>query len=181
MQELTLFSPYVKKRKWWDIFTPAYTLPQETDQDQSRIREFTGHVLEWCSQYNLARFDITESGAFSVIPRLSENTMAFANIIMTKNFRRLVYKADLDDFIQLIADNPSYTHATDIQQFLIELISSHEQYTIELILNKTYRAYNVFPIPDADYTWEDVHQMYPFLWVILFIQLTIRRYSVTAV
>lgn len=177
MNELTALPPYVNKRKWWHIFTPVYTLPQESDQDQVRIRELTGHVLAWCRQHDLITYTESSPGDFSVLPKVSVNTMGFSNIINTWNLRRLVYDADLEEFIRLISDSPSYTHMTDIQQLLIELIATHESYTIDLVVNKTYRAFDVLPTPDADYTWEMLHGSYPFLWLILFIQTTIRRYS----
>lgn len=182
ISELTYDAPYVKIRKWWHfLWFDKYTLPQESAQDQSRIIELTLYVLGWCKTKGLVDFVRTDLETLSVIPTPSKNIAGFSNIVIVKNMRRMVYQKDLDAFIRLLIDNNTYTVMTELQQLHISIGASFEPYIVNLIINKTYRAFASLPVADQEISWEDIHAEYPFFWLILFINVSLSRYTETGI
>lgn len=178
LPELTYDAPYVIKRKWWEfLFSEKYTLPQETAQDQERILELTLYVLGWCRAKGLVEFKRTDKDTFSIIPTPSKNIAGFANIVIVKNMRRMVFQKDLDEFIRLLLDNSTYTVMTEIQQLHVAIGASFEPYIVNLVINKTYRAFASLPVAGQELAWEDIHAEYPFFWIIMFINVSLSRYT----
>lgn len=176
--ELTYDAPYVKQRKWWHfLFFDRYTLPQETAQDQSRMLELTLYILGWCRSKGLVEFKRSDTDTITIVPTPSKNIAGFANIVIVKNMRRMVFQKDLDEFIRLLLDNNTYTVMTEIQQLHVAIGASFEPYIVNLVINKTYRAFASLPVAEQELTWEGIHAEYPFFWIILFINTALSRYT----
>lgn len=177
LPEMTYDAPYVHRRLWWQFWKPVYRIPEETDMDRVRLHELSLFIIAWCRSNGLVTMVPTDTTSVTLIPQITNNVASFASLIYSTNMRNMVKRDELDTFIAQMADTMSSTVMTDIQQLCISTCASFEPYLVNLVINKTYNAFSIFPVPDADISWEDIHEEYPFFWMVLFIHLTIHRYT----
>ncbi len=158
--------PYVRSR--FANENPVSTQPQY----ESIQQQFVADIIRWAVQKNLVQQ--TES---ELIPVVDKNIASLSYILHMHNFQHLVYTDKLDELLSMLSDNISFLHTTQLQQLTISLLGLHPPEFIHYHINRVYRAYSALPFVNADLTWGDIHEMYPFIWVILTIHLVLKSYT----
>lgn len=161
--------PYIRKKTKNDYKkTETPTVFTET---QDRL---IAHLLRWSMQHGVVKYGMSNT---QLLPDVDKNVASFSYIMHCYNFQRMVCTQDLENFITAISDNAVHFTTTALHQLTISLFSLYTAEFIEHHMNQIYGAFISMPLPDADYTWAEVHKKYPFMWVVLSLHIAIKNFT----
>lgn len=161
------YYPYVRPKMKDDV--PLHVAPHFEEIQKS----FTAFILRWCLQKKIIERDSSEN----LVPIINSNIASLSYILHIHNFQHLVYTETLNNFLDMIKDNVSFFHTTSLQQLTIGLLGIYEPDFIQYHINRTYAAFDALPMPDPDIHWSEIHSQYPFMWVLLTLNLFVKNFT----
>lgn len=137
--------------------------------------EFTATLLRWCLEQGVIKRHPMQEG---FLPIVDQNIASLSYLLHCSNFQKLVYQAELRDFLKMIADDGVVrVSTTAVQQLMISLMALHTPEFLQYQVNRIYRAFAALPLGDADFTWGEIHRRHPFMWVVLSLHVVVKNFT----
>lgn len=175
---LTYDAPYVRPINTWKGSSESIPLTLDLyDENITQDQNLTAFLLSWMHDRKIITYNTDDRGVPKVVVTKRGLQEGGVYDIANYNLRRLVYINDLDAFIQSILDNDIRHLMTDIQSLAILIPSLYPESLVNIRINKIYRSMDAIPVEDAELSWDEIHQSYPFMWVILYLQLLLFRFG----
>lgn len=155
------------------LLTKPDPIPQTTKEDAEAQGVLTAFILRWC----VANRILVQSTDNNFVLKIDKSLQDFAYVLGTTNFSLMLNKERREQFFTIIADNNVFFRTTELINMNINVGIMFETSFLDLMVNRIYMAYNNFDIAgETDMTWVDFHRRYPFMWLVMFIQCTIKSY-----
>jgi hypothetical protein len=141
-------------------------------QDQERI---TAILLQFAADNDLI---VNNDGVLQ--PVIDKVTGSFAWSVTWMNLRSIVDIQNLNDLMSALHQNDGHP-INQVIDLHVRLGVLFDARVLNTIVHRTMTSVNIIPYPvklgNESSTWEQIHLVYPFIWLLILLQATIRSHT----
>lgn len=128
----------------------------------------------------LAQYDFLRKNESKFVLNPENNTMGWKWVVSLGSFRDLLVQGERDPLLAPFVNDVDGCLRI-ILDLHFRLLCSMSHTTLIKVMNRIMNAIESIPVQDTDMSFADLHVKYPYLWLIIQMQVTLRNITTTLV